>query len=81
MTEDKLILLGRVYNPVLANIAKSILESHDIPCFLFDSEHAVAPWDIGLSMGAIRLMVLESDKDNSIKILQSEMKDEDLDFE
>lgn len=81
MPEDKLVVICRFYNPVLGNIAKSILESHDIPCFLFDSEHAIAPWDVGLSMGAVRLVVLESDKSDSMSILQSEMKDEDISYE
>lgn len=72
MNEDKLVMLARFYDPALGHIAKTVLESHDIPSFIFDAEHTAVPWDIGLSMGATRLMVLESDFERGLKILKDE---------
>lgn len=70
--DDTLTMLARFYDPSLGHIAKSVLESHDIPCFIFDAEHTAVPWDIGLSMGATRLMVLQSDFEEGLKILKDE---------
>lgn len=69
---NNLVLLARFYDPVLGHIAKGVLENNDIPCFIFDSEHTTVPWDIGLSMGATRLMVLKNDRDKAMKILKTE---------
>ena len=72
MTEDKLTLLARFYDSALGHIAKSVLENQGIPCFIFDAEHTAVPWDVGLSMGATRLMVLQSDFEAALKILKDE---------
>ena len=39
---------------------------------LFDAEHTTAPWDIGLSMGATRLMVLSSDHKKDLDTLKED---------
>ena len=72
--DDKLILLARFDFPTTGHIAKSILESHDIPCYIFDAMHGGMNWDVN---GATRLMVLQSDKVRAIEIL----KDENINFE
>lgn len=69
MSEDKLILIARFYNPSLAQIAKSVLESHDIPSFVFDADHTIQPW---LSNSGARLMAMSSDKDEALEILKEE---------
>jgi hypothetical protein len=75
MGEDsKLVLLARFYDPSLAMIAKSVLESHDIPCFVFDADHTIQPW---LSNTGARLMVLSDDREAAKAILI----DEDVKFE
>ncbi len=79
MTKEKdgLTMLARFYDPALGHVAKSVLESHDIPCFLFDAEHTAVPWDLGLAMGATRLMVLKSDVDRGMEILTQEKIEHD----
>ncbi|MEM6812541.1 MAG: DUF2007 domain-containing protein [Pseudomonadota bacterium] len=74
MTDDKLILLARFDFPTTAHIAKTILESHNVPCYVFDAMHSGMNWDIN---GATRLMVLQSDEDKARQLL----KDEDINFE
>lgn len=77
MSDAKLVLLGRFYNPTLGHIAKDLLESKGIHSFIIDAEHTAVPWDIGLAMNAIRLMVLDEDMNMALQIL----KENDIEVE
>ena len=71
---DSLVLFARFTNPTTAHLVRSILESHDIPCFVFDSMNGSMNWDIN---GATRLMVMQSDIETAKQLLE----DEDINLE
>lgn len=72
--EQKLILLGRFYDNVQAHIIRGILESHDIPCFVFDENHNNTAWHLGIAIGGVRLMVLSEHYESAQEILRDEMQ-------
>ncbi len=72
--KDSLTLFARFQLPTTAHLVRSILESHDIPCFVHDAMNGSMNWDIN---GATRLMVMQSDVEAAKEIL----KDEDVNFE
>lgn len=75
MTEkDSLTLFARFQNPTTAHLVRSILESHDIPCFVMDHMNGGMNWDIN---GATRVMVMQSDFDAAKEVL----KEEDINIE
>lgn len=57
MTENNLVLLEKYYRPTIAHIARSVLESHNIPCVLFDEHHHSVNWLTRTALGGVRLMV------------------------
>jgi len=72
--QDSLTLFARFTNPTTAHLVRSILESHDIPCFVMDHMNGGMNWDIN---GATRLMLMQSDFEAAKQIL----KDEDINIE
>jgi len=72
--EDSLTLFARFANPTTAHLVRSILESHDIPCFVMDHMNGSMNWDIN---GATRVMVMHSD----INAAKEVLKDEDINLE
>ena len=70
MSDDKLTPLGVSFNNFQAQIIKTKLEANDIPCFLFNVESFNAMSHLSLAIGGIRIMVLESDLEESTKILK-----------
>lgn len=57
-------------NPVEANIARTQLEEHDIPCHL-DDENIVSNHPmLGSAMGGVKLMVRDEDADQAAEILE-----------
>ncbi len=72
--KDSLVLFARFQLPTTAHLVRSILESHDIPCFVHDAMNGSMNWDIN---GATRLMIMQSDVVAAKKIL----KNEDVHFE
>ena len=74
MTDDKLSLFARFNNPTTAHLVRSILESHDIPCFVLDHMNGGMNWDIN---SATRMMIMQSDFEDAKKLLE----DEDINIE
>ncbi len=73
----KLVDIARFLdNPFAAHVARGILESHDIPCFLMDQNMA-AQWSY-TGTGGMRLMVMDEDHDRALEILK---KSEDIEIE
>lgn len=52
-----------------AYVARSLLEQHGIPAFLFDQGFARMDWFVLLALGGIRVMVPERDAEASREIL------------
>ena len=69
MTGDKLVLLERFLEPPMAEIARGVLETNEIPCYLFDKNHGSANYGVLFALGGVRLMVHESDYKNARAIL------------
>ncbi|MEM7618157.1 MAG: DUF2007 domain-containing protein [Pseudomonadota bacterium] len=67
--KDSLTLFARFHNPTTAHLVRSILESHDIPCFVMDHMNGSMNWDIN---GATRLMIMESDIETAKELLAEE---------
>jgi len=67
--KDSLTLFARFHNPTTAHLVRSILESHDIPCFVMDHMNGSMNWDIN---GATRLMIMQSDFEAAKKLLEEE---------
>ncbi len=72
--QDSLTLFARFQNPTTAHLVRSILESHDIHCFVMDHMNGGMNWDIN---GATRVMVMQSDFDAAKEVL----KEEDINIE
>ena len=59
-------VLVKVQDMGLAHAARSLIESHDIGCFVFDDH----PSGIGIGIQDIRVMVLKSDLDAARDVLR-----------
>ncbi len=57
MDDTNLVLLTTYFDPGTAHIARGFLESHDIPCFIFDDQIAQVAWHLQIGTGGARLMV------------------------
>ena len=57
MSEDGLTVLVKLQDMGAAHMVRSLVESHDIGCFVFDDH----PSGIGIGIQDIRVMVLASD--------------------
>lgn len=74
--EIKMIELYRVSTESEALTIKSLLSSHGIQCLLkANIDHSVYPFTVD-GLGEVRIMVMNKDMKESIKILQSYTKDE-----
>jgi hypothetical protein len=69
------ITVGWYLNPVEAQIAKSRLESEDIPAFLHSVNHSSMVWPITLALGGIQLQVPPSAVSRAKKILDIDEQD------
>ncbi|MCM1138617.1 MAG: DUF2007 domain-containing protein [Duncaniella sp.] len=65
----ELVCVAEFSNPVEANIAKGMLENHDIPSVL-DNETIVSVLPMTSAIGGVRLMVRKQDYDASFKLLE-----------
>lgn len=65
----ELVCVAEFSNPVEANIAKGMLENHDIPSVL-DNETIVSVLPMPSAIGGVRLMVRKQDYDASLKLLE-----------
>lgn len=70
MSEQKLVQIGRFFDPTQAHIARGILETNNVPCFLFDDNHTSTAWHLNIALGGTRLMVLSEDVDISLELLE-----------
>lgn len=70
MSEDKLVQIGRFFDSTQAHIARGILETNDIHCFLFDENHTSTAWHLNIALGGTRLMILRSDLEIALEILE-----------
>ena len=75
MKEERLVLLGRFYDTTQAHIFRGILESAEIPCFVFDENHSATAWHIGIALGGVRIMVLASDYHRAFALASTHMHD------
>ncbi|NCC21630.1 MAG: DUF2007 domain-containing protein [Alphaproteobacteria bacterium] len=66
MSEPELVEIAVYDNPYAAQRARALLESGDIPCFLF-GEHSPYAWN---DTGGVRLMVPASARDEARDILR-----------
>lgn len=73
MSDDKLVLLRRFYDPTQAHIIRAKLEVSEISCFIMDEHHNASAWHLGIALGGIRVMVLSSDYDAANDLVRSEM--------
>lgn len=67
---DKIVLLKAFDLAIDANLAKTKLDAHDIPCFL-SNENGIYPIPINSMLG-VRLMVFKNDVDKANEILNDE---------
>ena len=75
---DNLILLARFYDNITAQMARGLLESNNIPCFLFDENHNSAAVILQICVG-IRLMVPAAHYEDAHKILvEQQVKEREL---
>ncbi len=74
MSDDRLILIRRFFNPVEAHIAKKILEDHDIHSFILDEHHSSSAWHLSIAIGGLRLMVLTSDYEEAQNVLNENLQ-------
>jgi len=63
------VFICHITKPLTAHLVRSILESHDIPCFVMDHMNGSMNWDIN---GATRLMIMQSDFEAAKKLLEEE---------
>lgn len=69
MAKDKIVVLRNFAHPIEANIAKTKLDAHGIPCFLSDENFSnLIPANYIINNG-VRLHVFERDRERAIEIL------------
>ena len=73
------VTVGWYLNPIEAQIAKSQLESEDIPAFLHSVNHSSMVWPITLALGGIQLQVPPSAAARAKEILNIEDHAQDED--
>ncbi len=74
------VTVGWYLNPVEAQIAKSQLESENIPAFLHSVNHSSMVWPITLALGGIQLQVPPSAVARAKEILDNQESAQDEDF-
>lgn len=67
---SNLVLIGRFFDNTQAHIARGILETNDIPCFIFDENHSSTAWHLSLAIGGTRLMVHKDDYEQAVELLK-----------
>lgn len=74
MSDDRLVPLKKTFYQGQAHIIRSLLESNDIPCFVFDDgmQH------VGFGMMEIRIMVPESYLPKANQILKNAEKADEV---
>lgn len=65
----ELVCVAEFNNPVEANIAKGMLENHDIQSVL-DNETIVSVLPMPSAIGGVRLMVRQQDYEAALKLLE-----------
>lgn len=65
----ELVCVAQFNNPVEANIAKGMLDNHDIPSVL-DNETIVGVLPMPSAIGGVRLMVRQEDYDLALELLK-----------
>jgi len=78
----KLITLRRFRDSLEATLAKSILDSASIPCYLADENTVRMDWFYSNAIGGIKLWVIENDAQAATALLDAEvppeLKEEDV---
>ncbi|MBC8045289.1 MAG: DUF2007 domain-containing protein [Fimbriimonadaceae bacterium] len=69
MAEDKIIILASYHNSAEANIARGVLEQHEILCFLSNENYSELNPFFNILTGGIKLHVFEKDKEIAEMIL------------
>lgn len=66
----ELVCVAQFASPVEANIARGMLENHDIRSIL-DNETIVGVLPMLQAIGGVRLMVMSKDYDEALRLLKS----------
>jgi predicted RNA-binding Zn-ribbon protein involved in translation (DUF1610 family) len=78
---QKFKTIARFRDLPIAELAKSKLESDDIPCFLVDKNLIGINWLYSFALGGIRLQVRNEDAEKALKILRDDQAEELSKFE
>jgi hypothetical protein len=72
-TDDKIVTFEAYYDPILAHIVRTRLESNGIPCFIADENIIGAVPFYNQAVGGIKLKVFEKDIDRCREILATDV--------
>lgn len=72
---QELVTIGAFIMPYEADIARSILESEEIPAFLMDYHTIYIKWLYSLALGGIKLQVHRNDVELAKEVIQSALVD------
>ena len=75
MSEDKIVVYESFIYPINANIARGLLESYEIECFLTDENMVTINPMYSQAIGGVKLNVFEKDIDRITALLKSENND------
>ena len=78
---DDLVVAAIFMYPDEAKLARAVLESADIPCYLENEHTLAANWALTPVLGGLRLMVAPADLTLAGEILASRVSDEQLNAE
>lgn len=65
---EKIVVLKTFHSPLTASLAKTLLDSFAIPCFLSQEGFTYLYGPVG---GGVRLHVFETDQDTAMNILEN----------
>jgi len=74
--ESQLITVASFIEPSMAYLAKSRLEYEGIECWITDEYLINMKWTLSLALGGVKLSVQLKDKDDAVKILESDLSKE-----
>ena len=79
-TDDKIVTFESYYDPMLAHIVRTRLESNGIPCFIADENTVGANPLYNQAIGGVKLKVFEKDVDRCHEILAADTDLREPDF-
>jgi putative signal transducing protein len=68
----KAVTIARFSGLLEASLAKSLLDSAEIPCFLVDDNMVRMAWFFSDGLGGVRLQVAEEDVDDALEVLRQQ---------